>query len=355
MRRWLLVVSLVAGFGLLGIVAVAAPRRATTDLVVTSDGPTVLGELTTLTATLPRAGFDYTWDLGDDTAATGAVVTHTYATVSDYTAAVTATDGGQTYYATATISVDIPVGAPLLAEGFEGANFPPTDWLRSRQTAVSTNWSRSSTYVHSGEFGACHDDLALPPGGMQDAWFVSPQVTPTSESEVAFWQWERYRENYHKHSIWVSTGNQDPKYDDFVELVEVKPGPESAWEEVRLGLGDYAGEPIYLAFRYEGDFADEWCIDEVRVTSALLASQDGPKEPGEAVTFTAKAATGSRVSYAWAFGDGERGSGAVITHPYEALGDYTVVVTASNSTGALTKTLTVPIRAFVYLPLVQRD
>jgi len=47
---------------------------------------------------------------------------------------------------------------------------------------------------------------------------------------------------------------------------------------------------------------------------------------------------GSRVEYAWAFGDGNTGAGANVSHTYADTGSYTAVVTASNAVNALTGT-----------------
>ena len=79
-------------------------------------------------------------------------------------------------------------------------------------------------------------------------------------------------------------------------------------------------------------------------------------------TLTATVTTGDNVAYAWAFGDGwvstaKSGVGAVVTHAYATLGDYTAVITASNSVNTLTATTHISIilpigPRTVYLPLV---
>jgi hypothetical protein len=179
-------------------------------------------------------------------------------------------------------------------------------------------------------------------------------VTPTAESRLVFWQFERYAPYYDRHSVWASAGSPDPKDGDFVELAQVMTGTESAWEQVSVGLGAFAGQPYYLAFRYQGNNADEWYIDDVQVTTALAVSYNGPKQPGEIVTFMAYAPTGSNVDYLWNLGDGVIRSGATVTHAYNAVDSYTAVVTASNSVNSLTKALTVSIGMYSYLPLVIR-
>ncbi len=357
MRCWLRVLPIVLVLGLMMVMSFAiqaigdpqiraAPQSG--ELVVTSSSPTALGEITTLTATVTVPGvFTCTWDF-DGTLAEGFVVMHTYPTVGRYTAMVTATDGIVTYVQTTTVSVDIPIASPLLSEGFEGP-WLPVGWSSSILTP-SVYWQRASAHAYRGVYSAFHDDAF----GMQDAWLITRRVTPTAESQLVFWQFERYAPYYYRHSIWISTGSPDPKDGDFVELAQVMTGTESTWEQVSVSLGAFASQPNYLAFRYEGNSADEWYIDDVRVTTALVASHNGPKQPGEIVTFMAYVPTGSNVDYIWNLGDGVIRSGATVTCAYGVAGSYTAVVTASNSVNSVTKVLTVPIWVYNYLPLVIR-
>lgn len=57
---------------------------------------------------------------------------------------------------------------------------------------------------------------------------------------------------------------------------------------------------------------------------------------GQAVTFNASASTpdgGPIVSYAWVFGDGQNGTGVLVTHAYATYGNFTVVLTVTDSNG----------------------
>jgi hypothetical protein len=68
--------------------------------------------------------------------------------------------------------------------------------------------------------------------------------------------------------------------------------------------------------------------------SGLQAGSNGPTNLGNTTTFTATIGAGTNVTYAWDFGDGMTGSGAVVAHTYQSEGSYTAVVTASNSAGS---------------------
>jgi hypothetical protein len=252
----------------------------------------------------------------------------------------------------AMLAADIPITTPLLSESFEDTGcWPSADWTRRVLTGTSTHWFPSSNRAYSGTCSFYHNDDY----GWQDAWLVTPRLTPTNASELVFWQSENYTFAHETHSIWISAGSGDPKDGDFTRLAELGPAPDPGWEEQHLDVSDYSGRLVYLAFRYEGDNADEWYIDEVGVTSGLIVACSGPRMPGEVVTLTAYAPTGSNVSYVWDLGGGVIKNGAVITHVYDIGGSYTAVVTGSNSVSTVTETLIFRIGGDVYLPLVLRN
>jgi large repetitive protein len=70
----------------------------------------------------------------------------------------------------------------------------------------------------------------------------------------------------------------------------------------------------------------------------LTAANSSPVTLAETVHLTATTSAGSNVVYAWEFGDGNTGSGAEVQHLYTAVGTYTAVVTATNSSGFVTAT-----------------
>ena len=62
-----------------------------------------------------------------------------------------------------------------------------------------------------------------------------------------FWNLARYEQDYFKRGVWVSTSRGDPKYYEFDPLDSVGPDTETTWEEMRVDLADFIGEPIYLS------------------------------------------------------------------------------------------------------------
>jgi len=106
---------------------------------------------------------------------------------------------------------------------------------------------------------------------------------------------------------------------------------------------DFALDPIPCEAVHDADFS--WLPLEPQV--------------GEEVTFTAVASGTAPITFDWAFGDGEVGSGATVTHTYTLANSYPVTLTASNcvtATQTVVHTLTVlPPPRLIYLPIILRN
>jgi PKD repeat protein len=78
-------------------------------LAAFNDGPTLLGNSTTLTAAVAAgSNVQYDWSLGDGTFGEGAVITYTYAEAGSFTAVVTASNPINRVTTTTAISVVVP-------------------------------------------------------------------------------------------------------------------------------------------------------------------------------------------------------------------------------------------------------
>ncbi|RQG93560.1 PKD domain-containing protein [Natrarchaeobius chitinivorans] len=67
--------------------------------------------------------------------------------------------------------------------------------------------------------------------------------------------------------------------------------------------------------------------------SASVTVSDSSPEPGEEITFDASDSDGDLEDYAWEFGDGTTATGEVVTHSYDAEGEYTVELTVTDVDG----------------------
>ena len=158
-------------------------------------------------------------------------------------------------------------GSAILTEGFEGT-FPPTGWNKYETDAAGAGFIQGTTATtgshgdpHSGTYYAWHND------DMYDAisWLVTPQVAvPAGGGAAFFWQRGYWGSYYSYHSVLVTTGaSPDPTVSTYVELWNGNTG--ETWAQQSVDLSAYAGQNIYLAFEYEGNFADEWYLDDVSV------------------------------------------------------------------------------------------
>ncbi|MCA9936983.1 MAG: PQQ-binding-like beta-propeller repeat protein, partial [Anaerolineales bacterium] len=108
------------------------------------------------------------------------------------------------------------------------------------------------------------------------------------------------------------------------------------------------GSDQYL-LAWQDDSAENWdlyatILQPDSMLTGLAAVNDSPTILGLATCLTATVTGGDNVSYTWSFGDGDDGTGAVISHTYTTAGVYTATVTANNSLSQMTATTTVVIQ-----------
>ena len=159
-------------------------------------------------------------------------------------------------------------------EGFEGGNFPPTSWTSYDVDSFGTNWEKNPTEdylsnLYERSSGIAGHTYYCDEGDQpQEGWLVTPQITiPTTGSFVLmFWSLSEYPEDYEYNGVWVSTTSNDPVTRAFTEIKELS-GTEisGTWKKIIISLDDYAGEDIYIGFKYAGECADSWYIDDVTV------------------------------------------------------------------------------------------
>lgn len=107
-------------------------------------------------------------------------------------------------------------------------------------------------------------------GQWQDEWLVTPALNTVGLSIVTleFAESEVYWANYGLyHDIMVSTTVPDDPA-AFTSVLAMTPSNHTidSWSLVNVDLSAYAGlENVYVAFRYRGDWADDWFVDDVHV------------------------------------------------------------------------------------------
>lgn len=147
-----------------------------------------------------------------------------------------------------------------ISQNFDGGTFPPAGW-QEYHTGVDALYD-TNIRAYSNPNSTLFDDEF----GTDTSWLVFPQISNLGANyELTFWQNQNYDTYYEYHGIWISTSNSNPASGSFVELDSLGAGTEDTWEKITVDLSAYSGQSIYLAFKYIGDFADEWHIDNVKV------------------------------------------------------------------------------------------
>ena len=130
---------------------------------------------------------------------------------------------------------------------------------------------------------------------------------------------------------------------DYLLLADMAAGRQpAAWQQVSIPIGDYAGQAIYVAFRYEGNAA-EWYVDNVYLGGGVIAANDSLTQLGNSTALSVTIGSGTNVTYSWDFGDGNGASGAMVNYVYPAAGIYTATLRAENSISVVTATTVVQI------------
>ena len=160
-------------------------------------------------------------------------------------------------------------------ESFEGS-FPPAGW---QLYTTGGGWQQTTNRFHTGSYSAYHNDFY----GDQDGWLITPLLSVTNGDHISFWQSGNWDSYYTYHGLWVCTSGCGSPPTNWVELVALGAAIEDSWEQKIVDLSTYAGQDIYLAFHYQGDFSDEWYVDDVVFPSTYPVTYDGNGNTGGAV------------------------------------------------------------------------
>ncbi|MDR2806061.1 MAG: choice-of-anchor J domain-containing protein [Dysgonamonadaceae bacterium] len=199
----------------------------------------------------------------------GVVLTWTDNTPSngDHTYTIYATNGdGASDPVSQTVSVGVdPCSIPIPVAGyFEGAEDMSTldCWYNYVANNDVDSW-RFSELSHSGSHSFMHTFAV----GDQDDWLISPMLSiPAGRVfELSFWSYNNYFHFYEKNSLLIARNNGKPVIDDFEEVWSPTSVTDS-WVKTKIDLTEYAGDTIRLAFRYQGNDAHVWYVDDLSIS-----------------------------------------------------------------------------------------
>jgi|GEM_PF-1397825 len=277
----------------------------------------------------------YEWDFGDGSTATGQSVTHSYSSSGDYTVTLTVTDdGGASDSASTTVSVSSGTSneapnasftvSPSSPEPGETTTFDAADSSDPDGSIASYDWEFGDGSTASGQ-SVTHSYAS------EGDYTVSLTVTDDDGASDA---------NSTTVSVAASSGGVDCS-------------GVSEWQsDVAYSGGDqvtYEGDLFTAEWWTQGEVPDDsknvWTLEGTcdggggggndAPTASFTTSPSSP-EPGESVSFDASGSSdpdGDSLTYDWSFGDGSSASGEIVSHTFDAEGDYTVTLTVADGNG----------------------
>ncbi|MDX1613698.1 MAG: PKD domain-containing protein [Candidatus Promineifilaceae bacterium] len=314
-------------------------------LAALNDGPTVLGQTTTLTATISAGTqLSYTWDLGDGNMTTGRVVAHNYTAPGTYTATVTAANALGSQQAQTLVAVVEPIA------GLAAADDSPT--ALGHQTALTATLAAGTDVTYQWDFGDgssgsgpttnhvyggpgtyVAEVTATNPVSSQTAQTIVEILTPVGEltaasdsptalgAETAF-------------TATLSAGD-DVLYEwDFGDGSGVGPSAAATASHTYAAPGTYTA--TVTALNAVSSAVDGVIVTVLDSVDGLSAENSSPTALGDSTVFTATVTAGDDLTYSWDFGDGQADFGPLVNHTYAAPGTYTATVTASNAVSSQT-------------------
>ncbi len=348
---------------------VAVVEAPIVGLAAENDSPTVIGNATHFTATVAEGtSVQYAWDFGDGTFGTGAVTNDTYGATGVYTATVTASNAsGQQAAESVVRVVDVPI-AGLAAENDSPSMIGDVTTFTATVTGgtgVQYAWD-----FGDGMFGT--GAVATHAYGATGVYTATVTASNTSGQQAT----ESMVRVVDVPIAGLAAENDSPTVigdaTTFTATVTGGTGVRYAWDfgDGTFGTGTvathtYGATGVYTATVTASNTVNQEITTTIVAVmdvpiSGLVAENNGPTTLGEITILIASLEQGSGVSYAWDFGDGANGVGAVAAHIYMASGVYTATVTASNPVGeasaiTVVNVLPPPPKWVLFLPYITRQ
>ncbi len=150
-----------------------------------------------------------------------------------------------------------------------------TDWTCWTVTDEGQNSTYNSKWcledqLYEGDYNAFHrwnSDAA------QEGWLISPRISlnGVTTAELSFNTREAWAEDYTYEGVWVSTTGTNPS--NFQE-VWTQSNPMDSWYYVSIDLSAFAGQNIYVAFKYTGQDGHGWYVDDIYINGNLSVGEN---------------------------------------------------------------------------------
>ena len=175
-------------------------------------------------------------------------------------------------------------------EGFEGATFPPTGWIRfDNGIGTAQQWDETTTtaLVFAGTKAAFLNRENVVSGLAED-WLVTSQVLVPANGQLRFYtKLTQAGDQGSVYTIRVSTASQNLPADFTTVRTWTEPqimddddmgdsgstlAQQSTYLQKSVNLSAYAGQNVYIAFVMSNDNGDRWCVDNVNVDQQCLVN-----------------------------------------------------------------------------------
>ena len=324
------------------------PPDPISGLAASNDSPTQVDGVTGLSATISAGdNVSYEWDFGDGTPpGSGANVSHSYGAVGNYTAIVTASNSVSSESATTVVTItDVPPLASFTSSSPDELGQETTFSNTSSGTNLSYLWDfgdgNGSTIEHPshtyGQIGTYTVMLTVSNSAGSNS--TSAQVTITDVPPLASFTSSSPDELGQETTFSnTSTGTNLSYLWDFGDgNGSTEPNPTHTYNQI----GTYSVMLTVSNSAGSNSTSAQVTITDVPPLASFTSSS--PDQIGQETTFN-NTSSGSNLSYLWDFGDGNSSTEPNPTHTYGQTGNYTVVLTVSNSAGANSTSVRVRIR-----------
>ena len=146
-----------------------------------------------------------------------------------------------------------------------------SEFTTYQASSGSGMWDITTSRYNSGAQSVYHDDTS----GSHDSWLLTPtfDLSGATAPELKYWDNENYASYYDNHEVLVSEDyTDDVAAATWVELADGV-SDEDTWVE-RGPLALPTTGTVTVAFRYVGDYADEWYLDDISVAEDTWSVDD---------------------------------------------------------------------------------
>jgi hypothetical protein len=173
----------------------------------------------------------------------------------------------------ATITTDIS----FLSESFTDATFPSSGWTVYNFDGGAQMWGRYTTAPHSAPAcAACsYESSTL----MNNDWLITPRIGPVGGNDSLTFYYRNYISTYTDTMlVRVST---NPLISDTVgyTIIGLIATNANAWAPRALGLSQFAGSQVYIAFHYTCLYKYRIAVDDIEVRGNRIGiAENRPNE-----------------------------------------------------------------------------